>query len=112
MAKYTKEEVEQAKETLRRYYPKGSTVYTILRKVSSSGMSRQISVKAITATDQGLRIVSPNFSAHVVLGYQINRSGNDSLVVKGCGMDMGFEVAYNLGLALYDDGDALNHEWL
>ena len=42
----------------------------------------------------------------------------DGLVVKGCGMDMGFHVVYTLSSLLFRDtakGDAgycLNHAWL
>lgn len=94
---------------LRDWFPKGSTVYTVLRHVSDSGMSRQISVVAILGKDD---VRHPNYSAHKALGYHLKNGFNDSLTVKGCGMDMGFEVAYNLAYALYGDGYALKHSWL
>lgn len=102
-------------EKLRKWFPKGSTVYTILRSVSRSGMSRQISVVCLSTDDKGeILTLHPNWSVAQVLGRRLNKGGaNDALIVNGCGMDMGFEIAYSLSHALYDgDGYALKHRWL
>lgn len=110
-------------EQLRKWFPKGSTVYTILRHVSRSGMQRQISVVCLTQSDNdpsrpkedrnGIVDLHPNWSVSQVLGYRLNKGGaHDAIVVNGCGMDMGFEIAYNLSHALYGDGYALKHRWL
>ena len=42
--KYTKSEITEAMEYLHQYLKPGDKVYTILRQVSRSGMSRHISV--------------------------------------------------------------------
>lgn len=91
---------------LRDWFPKGSTVYTIVRNVARSGMSREIGVVAIVGADD---IRHPNYAASVVLGLPLKR---DAVKVSGCGMDMGFWLAYELGQKLYGDGYALNHRWL
>jgi hypothetical protein len=89
---------EQARVMLRGMFPPGSTVYTVLRHVSSSGMSRRIAV--LFAEGGKVRDVS-----HLVaraLEYKIHDRGG--LIVGGCGMDMGFSVSYNLSSALWGDG--------
>lgn len=98
---------------LRAWFPKGSTVYTICRHVSRSGMQRTIGVVALMTDGKntGVDIRHPNYSVSRVLGYPEDRQRN-GVKVNGCGMDMGFDVAYNLARALYDDGYALKHEWL
>lgn len=101
---------------LRDWYPKGSTVYTVLRSVARSGMSREIGLVALRCgerLDGEKEIVAlhPNYAASDVLGLRLNKDG-DGLKIGGGGMDMGFELAYRLGQALYGDGYALKHTWL
>jgi hypothetical protein len=119
--KISKTERDEQIEKLRKWFPKGSTVYTILRSVSRSGMSRQISIVCLhikdgrTADNSDARIIDlhPNWSISRALGYRLNKGGaHDAVIVNGCGMDMGFEIAYNLASALYGDGYALEHRWL
>ena len=123
---------EQCKADLRELIKPGDTVYTCLRSVSGSGMSRQISVhipliELRSVTPKGgekrkhkrvavIRDIS-NYVAHVIDYRQNDRSG--ALVVGGCGMDMGFHVVYSLGRSLYpakdgqrDGGYSFKHEWL
>ncbi len=109
----TREARSEAIEKLREWYPKGSTVYTILRHVSRSGMQREIGLVMIGDRDeQGyLDLRHPNFAAADVLGLRMNKSG-DGVTVGGCGMDMGYHLAYELSYALHGDGYALNHRWL
>lgn len=129
----------EAAENLREWFPVGSTVYTILRHVSRSGMSREIGVLA-SLGDGDFR--HPNYAASKVLGWRLGRS--DSVKVSGCGMDMGFHLAYAIsatiwpeyrctgekctspdhqfcdgkrgpardGTMMHKDGYALNHRWL
>lgn len=99
---------EEQLANLRHWYPKGSTVYTILRGVSRSGMQRTIGLLAIIGPDD---LRHPNYAAATVLGYRQDKH-TDGLKVSGGGMDMGFHLAYNLSHALYGDGYALNHRWL
>lgn len=98
--KYSKEEVEKAREALLGWLKPGDTVYTIVRKVSRSGMQRHISL-VIFRDNQALH---PNYSAAALLGYRVARGYHDALVVNGCGMDMCFHVVYSLGRALWPKG--------
>lgn len=84
---------------LRKWLPPGSTVWTNLHHVSRSGMSRLISVHVADA--DGINNVSGYVAR--VLGMNLDRD-RLALKVSGCGMDMGFHVAYNLARTLYADG--------
>lgn len=121
--KHTEAEIEAIKEDLRAILPPGSTAYTILRHVSRSGMQRAIDVYALIPDgDKVAKFwITPKVAA--VCGYSINKR-HDALTVNGCGMDMGFDVVYNLSYALYgrsvdpttgetrDGGYTLKHQWL
>jgi hypothetical protein len=114
----TKNETEKQEQIarLREWMPKGSTVYTILRHVSASGMSRDISIVCIHPEEAGTGtrwISHPNYAVSKVLGYRlVIKNGSDAVRVNGCGMDMGHHLAHSLAHALYGDGYALSHEWL
>lgn len=113
MTKASKIERDEQIEKLREWFPKGSTVYTILRKVSASGMSRQISVVCLRIDGDKIIDLHPNWSVSKALGYRLNKGGaHDAVVISGCGMDMGFEIAYSLASLLHGDGYALSHRWL
>lgn len=99
MTKAQQSEREAARETLRKYFPPGSTAYTILRHVSRSGMSRSISVLAMTK--DGPHDVS--YLVARLLGDKINRD-HYGVKVGGYGMDMGFALVYNMSSALYPEG--------
>jgi hypothetical protein len=92
----------EAVAQLREWIKPGDTVYTILRHVSRSGMSRDVSV-VLMRPDGGT--LHPNYSVAKACGYTLARGGfNDALKVGGCGFDAGFEVVSNLSYALYPDG--------
>ena len=105
---------------LQEFISPGDTVYTVLRSVSSSGMSRQISL-FIMSEGQMLNITG---LAARALGYtatEKNPGRNWAIKVGGCGMDMGFHLVYNLSSALFRDayafagkdaGYSLNQWWL
>lgn len=95
-------------DILRQHFPAGSTIYTICRNVSRSGMSRVISVVALTP--DGPRFL--NYPAAAVLGWPVTDRGESGVKVTGCGMDMGFHLAYSLSHALHGDGYACSHRWL
>lgn len=96
-----REEFEYAKKQLLAHYVnEGDTVYTILRSVSSSGMSRTISLKV--ARDG--KILDLTYFASVVLGWPlVEKNGSRALRVGGCGMDMGFHTVYTLARVLFRD---------
>lgn len=107
---------------LRGILPEGSTVYTILRSVSRSGMSRRISFKGITLED-GHEAPKVPFIHHLdgyistVLEMTLPRYDKpQGLRVDGCGMDMGYHVVHNLSRVLYPNakhvGYSLQHRWL
>jgi hypothetical protein len=105
------------KQLLAHYVSEGSTVYTVLRSVSSSGMSRTLSLKV--AKDG--KILDLTYYAGIVLDWPIVEvNGSRALRVGGCGMDMGFHTVYSLSRVLFreegekmhcDAGYALNHAW-
>jgi len=95
------QEVQEAKEQLLKWFVKeGDTVYTVLRSVSSSGMSRTMSLKV---ANEG-RISDLTYWASKVLDYPlVEVNGSRALRVGGCGMDMGFHVVYSLARGLFRD---------
>lgn len=98
--KSEQEEVQrEAVATLREMFPVGTTVRTVLRHVSASGMSRAISV--VTCVDGHPRDVS-----HLVATATGNKLDprHPGIRVGGCGMDMGFHLVYGLARTLHGDG--------
>ena len=92
-------ERQEAIAELREMLPPGTTVYTILRHVSSSGMMRVIE-PVIVVDGKVLRITWLVLKA-------LERSSHkkyDGVVIGGCGSDMGFEIVYHLGSVLYPNG--------
>jgi hypothetical protein len=90
-------------------------VYTIQRHVSSSGMTRDISLFYASAT--GLTNIT--YSAAMALEWPLSeKSGHRAIRVGGTGMDMGFHLVYTLSNVVYrgdvegDAGYTLEQEWL
>lgn len=77
----------------------GDTVHCILRHASRSGMTRAISPVIIRDGEP----VEIDYLVGPAIGYKFNRD-HSGLTVEGCGMDMGFEMVYNLGRVLWPDG--------
>ena len=106
-------DVAYAREQLLTHYlSEGDTVYTVLRSVSSSGMSRTISLKV---AKEG-KILDLTYYASIVLDWPlVEVNGSRALRVSGCGMDMGFHTVYELSSALFSGqnraGYVLNHAW-
>ena len=99
--------VEYSTEMLKRHFPKGSTVWLVIRQVSRSGMYRHISCHSIQ--DNEVRWLS--FHVAKVLKWTYKDKTN-SVGVGGCGMDMGFHLVYTLSSILYKDGYKLNHRYI
>lgn len=85
-----------ARERLREMLPPGSTVKTILRHVSRSGMTRAIS-PVVDGEDVTYLVL------RAVPGWRFN-SRHGGITQEGCGMDMGFNLVYTLSATLYPDG--------
>lgn len=94
---------EYARSELRKLITPGQTVYCTLRSVSSSGMSRRISLHIIV--NGALRCID-NRTADATGTKHSDKGG---LIMGGCGMDMGFALVYNLGCALWPNGTPEPH---
>ena len=119
--KYKAEHVASAREHLFRNLKPGDTVYTILKHVSDSGMSRTIDAYVIR-DGRPVWIGGP-VAAVLGLAYDDRRQGAK---VSGAGMDMGFHLVYSLAGTLWPGyqsptpgerttatgGYALRQEWL
>ena len=117
-------ERQKAVDHLRKLLPKGSTVYTVLRQVSASGMSRRIDLYTFKpGAEPGSEPVKLYLSGYVATSGQYRRHKHGAIVVGGCGMDMGYHLVSNLSYALhgYDNhkgegsdksGYTLRHEWI
>lgn len=85
-----KPEITSAVEQLRLFFPRGSTVYCVLRHRSKSGMSREIGFIGI-----GEYVFHPNYLIATALDMTANKDG-DGIKVRGCGMDMGSTLSETL----------------
>lgn len=118
----TKDEaIKNLKKLLKPY----NKVYTILRHVSSTGMSRRISLVVVKKNEPLL------LDYWVEEALEIKHGAWDGIKVGGTGMDMGFHLVYQLSSVLFpkgfresnpysptgqewrdDGGYALGHSWL
>lgn len=107
------QEKQEFTAKLREILDKDATIYTILRHVSSSGMSRRISLVAsvIDPHTGKNEILNLDYWAAKVLDYKIDRD-KGGLKVAGAGMDMGYHIVHSLGHALYGNGYTFTHRWL
>lgn len=83
--------------------PEGTTLYTILRHRSKSGMFRIIDLVAVINGEPRPLIV-PGWRT-----YDYERNGYR---VTGTGMDMGFDLVYAIGREIHGNGYHFNHRWL
>jgi hypothetical protein len=90
---------ENSIKTLKEYLKEGMTIHAIIRSVSNSGMTRNISFK-ITDKDNMLDL---SFHIAKALKYPFNDKKH-AVKVSGCGMDMAFHVIHNLSHVLYGKG--------
>lgn len=88
----------ESQEYLRQILPVGTDIYSVVRSVSQSGMSRKISFFVVDNGD--IRDISWHVAN--VLDYRVDPN-NFALKVGGAGMDMCFHVVYSLGRALFGD---------
>lgn len=86
---------------MREWLKPGDTVYTIIRHVSRSGMSRDIGV-VVMRPGEPVSDLHPNYLVAKAIGARVNKRG-DGVVMGGCGMDMGFALVHELSYALYPE---------
>ena len=86
------EQQDRAIQQLREIIKPGETVTTLLRHVTSSGMSHSISV---IRDDEDI-----TWMVARAMGEKIDQT-HGGIKVGGCGMDMGFHLVYNLARTLY-----------
>jgi hypothetical protein len=129
MPKHSKSEIDEELKRLREWIKPGDTLYTILEHRAASGMSRWIRCLLVKVDDKGKPyFLHPNHAISVILGLRRDRT-REGVFISGCGMDMGFHIAYSLGCKLWPDdtpephgmrngepdrdgGYALKHQWL
>lgn len=80
---------------LKKKVKKNSEIIVVIHKISKSGMQRKMSAFVIYKK----QLVNLNFDI-AKLGIA-KRKGNNHLVIKGCGMDMAFDLTYRLKCKLY-----------
>lgn len=94
---------------LRIVFPEGSTVTTIVRHVSDSGMQRAIQIVGVDAEDGAIE----DYTYLLIRAGLWKRHRNQpGVTVNGAGMDMGYHVVHTLARHLYGDGYALQHRSL
>jgi hypothetical protein len=109
-------EREHSRERLSAMLTPGDTVYTMVRSVSTSGMSRTMSLYIVKDN----RLVNITYyAAHALEWPLVEKNGSRVLRVGGAGMDMGFHAVYTLSRVLFaaimpsgDAGYALKQEWI
>jgi hypothetical protein len=92
--------------SLRRIFPQGAVVWTMVTHVSQSGMGRAIVVLGI---DRG-EIVDVSAEVARVLGWKMR--DESGVWVTGYGMDMVWATVHALAHVLHGDGDALTRRGL
>ena len=76
-------------------------IHGIVRSVSASGMSRNISLKVV----KDGQLLDITYHAGEVLGRSVkDYRGFNVINQSGAGMDMVFHLVYSLGLELHGDG--------
>ena len=88
-------------------------IYTILRHISQSGMSRDIDCYVIIKNTP----YCISYDVAQILG--MNRAKDGSIKISGCGMDMGYHIVNSLSIELYCKGKythegayKLKHRWI
>jgi hypothetical protein len=101
--KYSKEDKERARKLLSDLKP-GDTLYTVIRGVAKSGMSREISLYQII-DNQPCWL---GWAASRLLDLPLTK--RDAIRIQGCGMDMGFHLVYSLSYRLFPNGFGIEGE--
>jgi hypothetical protein len=102
--RYTKTDQAEARELLKKYLKPKTVVYTKLKHVSSSGMSRVIDLFVIKKNEP----IRLTWAVAALCDYSYDRK-YEGLKVGGCGMDMGFAVVHDLGYTMWPKGTKKPH---
>lgn len=94
---------EQSREKILKCVKPGDKIYTVLRAVSASGMTRRIDVYAIV---DNAPVYLSGYASHV-LGWRL--SNKRGIICEGGGMDMGFHLVYSLSSRLWPNGTPEPH---
>lgn len=97
--------IEQLKTGLIEVLKDFKTIYCVIRHVSASGMSREISLYSV---DNEKRMIGISYTAGKIIGWGQGKLGG--IKVRGCGMDMAFHTVYTLSSILYDNAGILKSE--
>jgi len=89
---------------LKKVIPKGEAIFTTVMHVAPSGMSRHI--KVMRPHEDEVENISYFVAEALGLPY---REKTRSVFVSGCGMNMCFWLAYELGELLYGDGYSVKY---
>ena len=103
-SKYIRTRQEATTRVKERLKP-GDTVYCVLKHRSQSGVLRRIQLLIVDKKTKSIEDIS-YWVAHAIK-YHISKV-DGALVVRGCGMDMGFHVVYSLGRVLFPRGGSIN----
>ena len=105
----TRTQIEERKyyiDQLRACLSDNETVYTILGRVSRSGMQRHVRI----VLKRDAYFLHPNYHVATALGIRLTgENGQPWLVMKGCGKDMGLHLVEQLRAAT---GCRLEHQWI
>lgn len=99
---YGEDQKEEAIKRLKNYgIKKGSNIFSYVRSVSPSGMSRQI--KFFIAKDSEIYDITRDIA---LITSNLFKRDNWTLSISGCGMDMCFAVVYDLASIIFKDDEA------
>lgn len=98
---------DEAIASLKRRLKPGTVVYTVLRSVSDSGMSRTLDIYVVAKGE----IVRVTWSVAQALEWTYDRR-KEALRVQGCGMDIGHHTVCSLSRVVVGDESALQHRWI
>lgn len=90
-----KKNINDSVKLLKKLIKKDSEIIVALHSVSTSGMTRKMSIYAI----ENKRLRYLNHAVSDVTSFK--RDKNNHLIVGGCGMDMCFHLTYSIKQSLY-----------
>lgn len=96
--------IQQTKERVKKILSDVDTIYGIVRKVSQSGMSRDIDLYIIKDN----KLVYLTGYASTILGYSMSK--DRGMTVQGCGMDMVFHCVISLAQSVGIDYETIRSE--